>query len=228
MRRARELFHIEERTAVSRFVDRIWRAQSVPARTFISVAASHWEIVIWRHAGTTHVTARGPETRATAMPIPEDAEFVGIRFKLGVFMPDLSLPALVDRAVPIASGDGHSLQLGGRQWEIPSYDNMDVFLGRLAQAGLLVADPIVATIMGNSPPDLSRRSVERRVRRATGLTAGAIRQIAKAHEATALLDAGARISDAVAAAGYADQAHLTRSLKRFIGQTPGRIVGEAR
>ena len=70
--------------------------------------------------------------------------------------------------------------------------------------------------------------MERRVRRATGLTVGVIRQIERAHDATRRLDAGSSISDAVADAGYADQAHLTRSLKRFMGQTPGRMVQEAR
>jgi AraC-like DNA-binding protein len=32
------------------------------------------------------------------------------------------------------------------------------------------------------------------------------------------------ILDAVHEAGYFDQAHLTRSLKRLIGQTPGQIA----
>jgi AraC-like DNA-binding protein len=32
------------------------------------------------------------------------------------------------------------------------------------------------------------------------------------------------ILDVVFAEGYFDQAHLTRSLKRLVGQTPGQIV----
>jgi methylphosphotriester-DNA--protein-cysteine methyltransferase len=59
------------------------------------------------------------------------------------------------------------------------------------------------------------------------LTLGAIKQIDRAYKATALLDAGATILDVVTQAGYADQAHLTRSLIRFMGQTPGRIATEA-
>ncbi len=31
--------------------------------------------------------------------------------------------------------------------------------------------------------------------------------------------------DAVELAGYADQAHLTRALRRFVGQTPAQIAG---
>jgi AraC-like DNA-binding protein len=38
------------------------------------------------------------------------------------------------------------------------------------------------------------------------------------------LKQGISILSAVYEAGYYDQAHLTRSLKRFIGQTPAQII----
>ncbi|MCT7374554.1 AraC family transcriptional regulator [Chelativorans salis] len=223
MQRAEKLFDIEERAADSPFVDKIWRARSVPSPAFISVAASHWEIVIWRQAGNTHVTMRGPETRATEMPIPADAEFFGVQFKLAAFMPGLLVSRLVDRDLTLPSSAGDTFRLGGLAWEIPGYENVEIFLGRLAREGLLAFDPIVEEIVEDRATDLSQRSKERRVRRATGLTLGTIRQIDRAYKATALLDAGVAISDVVIEAGYADQAHLTRSLKRFMGQMPGRI-----
>jgi hypothetical protein len=39
-----------------------------------------------------------------------------------------------------------------------------------------------------------------------------------------LLREGVAIFDVVVGAGYFDQAHLTRSLKHFIGETPARII----
>ena len=71
---------------------------------------------------------------------------------------------------------------------------------------------------------VSQRSVERRVKLATGLTLGTIRQIRRAQVARELLDQGIAICDVVAQAGYADQAHLTRSMRRFIGHTPAQIA----
>lgn len=162
------------------------------------------------------------------MPIPVEAEFFGVQFKLGAFMPDLPVPMLVDRDLTVTSRIRNTFRLGGSVWEVPDYENVEVFLGQLARRGLTTVDPIVADIMADRPVDLSQRSMERRVRRATGLPLGAIKQIERAYKATALLDAGATISDVVIEAGYADQAHLTRSLKRFMGQTPGRIAQEAR
>jgi AraC-like DNA-binding protein len=227
MQRATKIFLLEQREADSPFIDAIWRTRSAPHQSFISVAASHWEIVVWRQAGQTHLTVRGPETKATTLPIPANAEFFGVQFRLGAFMPDLPVLSLVDRELTLSWGVGNSFRLHGSVFETPTYDNIDAFVNRLAREGLLVSDPVVSAVLQGRQLDLSRRSIERRVRRATGLTLGTIRQIEKAKNAAELLDRGATILDAGMHAGYADQAHLTRSLKRFMGQTPAQIAKEA-
>jgi AraC-like DNA-binding protein len=70
---------------------------------------------------------------------------------------------------------------------------------------------------------LSTRSVERRVARATGLTRGTIRQIRRADRAIEMLSRGLPAPEVAQRAGYTDQPHLTRSLRRFVGQTPSEI-----
>jgi AraC-like DNA-binding protein len=83
---------------------------------------------------------------------------------------------------------------------------------------------VVEAVLQNQPLDLSLRSVQRRFLRATGVTRGTFDQIERAKEAATLLEQGGSIADAVYYAGYADQPHLTRALKRFMGQTPGQIL----
>jgi len=56
------------------------------------------------------------------------------------------------------------------------------------------------------------------------LTRGAIRQIRRAERAVELLGSGVPPLEVARRAGYADQPHLTRSLKRFVGQTPSQIA----
>jgi AraC-like DNA-binding protein len=92
--------------------------------------------------------------------------------------------------------------------------------------GLVARDPVVEDVLQGRQTDLSLRSVQRRIRRTTGLTHAVIRQIERAHQAVALLEAGAKILDVVERFDYADQPHLTRALRRFIGHTPARIVRE--
>ena len=227
MQRATKIFQLEEREADSPFIDAVWRTRSAPDESFISIAKAHWQIVVWRQADQTHVTVRGPETRATGIPIPANADFIGVQIKVGAFMPDLPILSLVDHDLTLPRSIGNSVRLNGSTFEIPTYDNADAFVNKLAREGLLVSDQVVSAVLRGGETDLSQRSVERRVRRATGLTLGAIRQIERAKKAAELLDQGATILDVVLRTGYADQAHLTRSLRRFMGQTPAQIAKEA-
>jgi AraC-like DNA-binding protein len=218
------IFTFEDRASDSSFVETLWRTRSEDAGSFISVAASHWEIVVMRQHDKTTLTVRGPETRATPAPVPEDAEFFGITFKLGTFMPDLPASSLVDGAVNLPEASRTSFWLTGSAWEYPDFENVDTFLRRFERDGLLVREPIVEAALQGDVKKLSQRSVQRRFLRATGLTQSTIGQIERAHQAAALLARGQSILDTVDQAGYFDQPHLTRSLRRLLGQTPAQII----
>jgi hypothetical protein len=223
MKRAAELFTIEERPSDSAYVEQVWTSRSEPEAAFISVAASRWCLVVTRMRSEAWVTVRGPETRATAVPIPQDAEFLGITFRLGSFMPGLEPGRLVDRAVMLPQEAG-SFWLDGTAWEIPGPDDAEAFVDRLAGAGLLAHDPVASAAAEEDLTGLSQRSLERRVARATGLTRGAIRQIRRAETAVELLAGGTAAIDVAYQLGYSDQSHLTRSLTRFVGQSPAQIA----
>ncbi|GAB3922447.1 hypothetical protein GCM10011575_42800 [Microlunatus endophyticus] len=57
-----------------------------------------------------------------------------------------------------------------------------------------------------------------------GTSASVLRSLCRFCRAHALPSAGARPAEAGALAGYADQAHLTRHVKRFAATTPGELV----
>ncbi len=218
------IFSFEERPSDSPFVERIWRTQSERAGAFTSLAVSHWEMVVTRHNGKITLTVRGPETKATPVYCSVQAEWFGIIFKCGTFMPHLLASDLVDGAIDLPEAASKSFWLHGSAWQFPDYHNADTFVDRLVREGLLVRDPIVDAVLQNRPQALSPRSIQRRFVRATGLTHGSIRQIERARYATTLLQQGISILNTVDQAGYADQAHLTRSLKHFIGKTPTQII----
>ena len=119
---------------------------------------------------------------------------------------------------------GRSFCLDGSAWGFPTFDNADVFVRRLVRKGLLVRDPVMAAAAERRFTDLSLRSLQRRTLRMTGLRQATIRQMERAEAAVKMLERGVWILDTVELTGYSDQAHLTRSLKRFMGQTPKQIV----
>ena len=89
---------------------------------------------------------------------------------------------------------------------------------------LLVSDPLVQAVLAGQPPQMSMRTVRRRFLFATGLSYKAIEQIERAKQAAGLLEQGVSLLDTAYQAGYADQSHMTRSLKHFIGYTPAQIA----
>jgi Helix-turn-helix domain len=218
----------EERLSDSPFVERIWRSHSERGGSFLSIAESRSEMVVTRRYGKITLTVRGPETKATPLgDCPADGEWLGIRLKLGTFLPHLPPRTLVDATVTLPEATRNSFWLGGSAWQFPDYDNADTFVDWLVREGLLVREPVVGAVLQGQLKDLSLRSIQRRFLHATGVTHSAARQIERARYATLLLQQGVSILDTIHEAGYFDQPHLTRLLKYFIGQTPAQIIGKS-
>ena len=215
----------DNRPSRSPFLEMIWRTQSDSVGSFISQAVSHWEMVIMKHQGKTTLTVRGPETKATPASVPADAEWLGITFKLGTFMPHLPLSSLLDGGnAELPEATSKSFWLYGSTWEFPTYENADTFVMRLEHEGLLEHDPIVDGVLQGHPQAFSPRALQYRFLRATGLTQNKVHQIERARRAAALLAGGMPILDTAYEVGYFDQSHLTNALKRFLGQTPAQIA----
>jgi Helix-turn-helix domain len=225
MKRAAELFTFTNRASWSTLVDTVWETETADEAMFMSVADAHWGLVVTREAGDLRVEVRGPNAAAAPAPVPRDAEIFGIVFSLGTYMPEVDLRGLVGQGLPLPQVSDTVFRLDGSAWELPRAHNADVFVERLARAGVLVHDPIVSQAVDDGVGGLSTRTVERRVARATGLTRGAIRQIHRAQLAVELLDQGVPPLEAARRAGYTDQPHLTRSVKRFVGVTPAQVGG---
>ena len=182
-------------------------------------------MVVSRYEGKTSLTVRGPETKATKADCPAYGEWFAIRFKLGTFMPLLRPSELRDRNdVTLPDASSRSFWLNGSAWEYPDFENAETFVQRLVRQELIAVDPCVNDALRGHCRTLTMRTAQRRFLQATGITHSAIRQIQRARYATSLLQQDVSILDTVCAAGYYDQAHLTRSLKRLIGQTPAQIL----
>lgn len=222
-------FVFQERPSEAPFVERIWRTQSQRAGTFISLAANQWEMVVMNYEGKSTFVIRGPATKASPADFPADAEFFGIVFKLGTYMPHFPTVNRLDRNdLTLPEANGNSFWLNRSTWQLPDYDNADTFVSRLVRDGLLLWDPVVDAVLKDRTQLLSIRALQYRFVRATGLPFKVIQQIERAHRARILLAQGRSILDTAYETGYFDQAHMTNSLKRFVGQTPAQILHMSR
>ena len=219
-------FDFDTRPSDSPLVEAIWRSQTERGGSFISTAASLWEMVVTKQREKITLSIRGPETIASPAPIPEGyVEYVGIIFKHGVFMPHLPKQELVDNALHLPESAKDSFQLlQSGSWQFPDFENADTFVNKLVRENLLMHDQVVEDVLRGQTKDLSLRSIQRRFLHVTGLTYKTIQQIERARQAMTLLQSGVPIPETAYQAGYYDQPHLTRSLKLFAGQTPAEIL----
>jgi hypothetical protein len=216
----------EGRVSDSPYIDTVWRGRSGSNYNAVCPADEHWNLFFMKYQDRMRIAVEGPLTKAKPKTHPEGVEWLVIRFKLGVFMPYIPVKNLLDGDALLPEATRESFWLNSSVWQLPDYNNVETFIDRLVHNDVLLRDPVVNAVMQDHPHDVSFRTIRRRFLLATGLTHGAIRQIERARQAVALLEQGVSILDTVYQAGYADQPHLTRSLKRFIGITPAQIVRE--
>ncbi len=208
------------------FAHCVWEAESYQGGDFSSVAYPQSEIVVTHLDGVVTVSLRGPETHATPAWCPPSGAWVGIRFRRGVRLTALDLATGVDGGVTLPASGKKRFVMAGDPWEVPTAENADAFVAKLVRRGLLVRDPLVGAVLSGASVREDLRTVQRRFMRETGLSRQAIRGIERAHAATFMLRSGESILDTVAALGFADQPHLTRTLKRLVGLTPAQLASD--
>jgi hypothetical protein len=203
-------------------VDRVWRTRSdAEDTTMTSAARTCWHLILSRTRGRLLAGLRGPETRAITAPVPRDTEFLGVRFALGTVLRPHPAASFVDGYVAFPVTDSDRIVIGGEDWEAPTYENVEHFVRRLRDAGLLARSRLtdgehVAAHREGGPTERTR---QRRYRAITGLSRTAVTQIDRANAAATMLRDGHDWRTVVETLGYFDQAHLAHALRRYVGRT---------
>lgn len=214
----------EQRSGVSPYIESITQGRTEGAGSTVRPAECHWHMVIVRHEGHTRLIVAGSLTSAGVVSWAGGAEILWVKFPLGTFMPHLPAKALQDKETLLPDASNRAFYLKGSAWEVPHYENVDVFIARLVREEVILRDPVVEAVLAGQDVSLSPRTVRHRFLQSTGLTQTDIHQIRRAQQAAALLTQGVSILDTVHDAGYFDQPHLTRSLRRWVGHTPAQLI----
>ncbi|MEV4639292.1 helix-turn-helix transcriptional regulator [Actinoplanes sp. NPDC049548] len=185
--------------------------------------------VIWQD-GSVYVA--GPDTTAQVVGAPAGTRLFALRFADGVGASVLGVPAdeLTDRRVPLgdlfppaearrlaeAEDPVAALEaFARRRWQTP--DRAMVAVAEKARAGVPVG--AIAEQCGLSP-----RHLQRRCRAAFGYGPKTLARILRLQTAVGLARRGRPFADVSVAAGYADQAHLSRDVKALAGVPLGELV----
>lgn len=183
------------------------------------------------------IIVAGPDTRAHTVPSLTSA-VCGIRFAPGVLSSALGVaaneltdarpeaidvvPAALTRAMRTVSTDDHGLF---------AEQTLAMIRGRIAE-GFVCAPEVRAlrAAAARSEPlaqterslHMSERTLNRRAQQAFGYGPATLRRILRFRRARAML-AGHTAAEVAASAGYADEAHLSRDVRRLAGCTPAQL-----
>jgi AraC-like DNA-binding protein len=191
--------------------------------TSIAAPDGHWDIVVLKQNGQTNILLTGQTTQAVSLPFAPGDEIMTVSFKASAFLSSIPPVTMLDRGILLPKMR-KSFQMGSDVFEIPTFDNVEEFARSLVKKEHIFLDEVVEASLRDHPQAYSSRSIQRRFLRATGMTQNYFRQIQRAHRAAALLQNGIPAIEVAFETGYADQPHMSRSLKHILGQTPTEIV----
>jgi hypothetical protein len=217
-----------ERRSDSPFVERITLVTyDAPTREW-STPDGCWDIVVLRRAAQTTVLHTGLISRPVLLENGAGDSYLAISFKPGVFATRAPGIQMVDRGVVCPLVSARTFAMDGERLEVPTFENAEGLVARLASRGMLTRDDLVEGAARGSPRAISRRSMQRHFLLAIGMTPKQFDQIKRACSAVELLRQGMAPAAVAVEAGYSDQSHLTRSLKVIMGQTPAAFQRKKR
>ena len=215
----------EGRYSESPYVSAVWQGYFEEDYAPLCPADTRWNLLFLKKGRHCQVLVEGAVSHSFTKKEFADTEFLVIQFETGTYLPQLPAGSLLDANILLEQDAGYAFCLDGASWEIPTYETVEMFVERLVHHDSLVYDPIIRANLEDKPvSDVSERTIRRRFLHATGLTPNIIQQIQRARQAAFLLEQETPILDVVYQTGYADQPHLTRSLKRFLGYTPTQFI----
>jgi AraC-like DNA-binding protein len=178
----------------------------------------------------------GPDTGPVSVPLAAGERVTGLRLWPGAAAAALGIPAdeLRDRRVALAELWGAAGTEAGERGEDGPAALADALRARIAGAQadprVLAAARRIARAPATPVPALAaavglgERQLRRRFTGAVGYGPKTFARVARFRAALALLRAGEPPAGAAAAAGFADQAHLTRELGALAGLTPAVLA----
>lgn len=214
----------EERRLDSPHIECVWQARSVREERYLVPAVEYWDIWFARQPGGGSVAGlSGPSLGHRWISSVVGEHGWGVQLRAHVVVLGASKRTLLGGEQRLPVDDGRVV-FGEHRVPWPAYDELEAFVERLLELDVLRSDEAVRRALSGDDTGYSERHWQRRVRETTGLTRKQITQLERAREAFALLMEGVAPAECAARCGFADQAHLTRSLGVLHGQTPARIL----
>ena len=217
-------------------IEGYWASWSNTAERVHLLPDGRVDVVLALREGHGSAAIHGSVTSPTATPVTPGTSYLGIRFRPGMAR-HFIVPAMADTQDAVLDGAAllrfevdRALEARTSARAVASLERALVRRRRQAIGPAARADALLERAVGSrgtasvaalaSAFGISPRQVERDFRQVVGMNPKAFLSIQRCLHARSLLHRGMAPCLAAVDAGYADQSHLHRDMRRWAGQTP--------
>ena len=211
--------------SAARFIARIEQVDYMVAAPDAARPDGTWDLVFREGRDGLMVLQTGQTDRVVPLRGEAGERYLNIAFRPEVYMPQRPGAGMANQGHLHALAGPRHCVIDGQRLALPTFENAEQFVMALARHGLIEVDRLVQRAGQAGWQGVDDRSLQRHSAHVTGLSPKKLQQIVRADAALALLQQGLRPADVAAQLGYTDQAHLTHSLRRILGVTPGQVRG---
>ncbi|HSW66746.1 MAG TPA: helix-turn-helix domain-containing protein [Bacillota bacterium] len=211
-----------ERTPELESVASVWAIRAAVMMQRVVPADPCISIILVQSDASAEVIIRGPETAPRREILLPGYTWIGIRLRPGVQLKNFPAQQLTDSFRILPADSNGQFQFDGTLLQFPSFSNAEQLIKRMQDLGCISGKALNSQ---ESPQKvMSSKSYSRFVKRSTGLSPYKLHQLQRISEALRLLRQGMAAVTVASELGFADQAHLTRAAKQFLGYTPKELL----
>lgn len=212
----------KERSSELGAIDSVWTgiASEVTPRTVLADPCI--SIIFIKGSDSAEVILRGPETKPRGDILLPGYTWIGIRLKPGVQLKNFPTQQFADKLRRLPANRNGQFEFEGTLLKFPDFESVEKLIQQMYDLGYLSGTPLNSQVAPRQ--GMSAKSHSRYIKRSTGLSPYKLHQLQRMAEALRLLRQGMPAAKVASELGFADQAHLTRAAKQFLGHTPKELV----
>lgn len=205
------------------FIDLVWQTECLDSGIYRATPDGSWDLIrSIAPDGASVVFLSGQATEPVEVPYSRGERSVVVSLAAHVHLASDD-DVRTGAALRWLDVRGETFLLDGLVLPLPTFENAELVVADMVEAGLLISDQVVARAFSTAPVAASKRSVQQHFKKTTGITQKDFQVIRRAQEAVRRLKAGESAAAVAADLGFTDQSHMIKSLRKIMGALPSDL-----
>ena len=212
----------KERASELEVIDSVWTATASEITPRTVLADPCISIILVKSKVSAEVIVRGPETKPRGDILLPGYTWIGIRLRPGIRLKNFPTQQMINSFRTLPTNSRGQFEFERTLLQFPGFENVEQLIEQMYDLGYLSGEVLNSQKL--SGQSMSPKSYSRFIKRNTGLSPYKLHQLQRMAEALRLLRQGMPAATVATELGFADQAHLIRAAKQFLGHTPKELL----